>query len=147
MIPFTTVGTSYVMSRQKNNDIGQSIDRIYHSESWQDMQMKIDIEAIDIDLDAFIMLCSTLCYHYGYWPHTRPRFYAFMKLLALKRPNALSSIKMNKSTYDAVEQEINGLKNEQKEHPWHTPGYRSELRAWCSIAKLLKKIQDVNVAK
>lgn len=89
-----------------------------------------------------MMLCSTLCYHYGFWRHTKPRFYAFKKFLKLKRENPLSRVKMQKKTLEAVKKEVERYEIMVFLDPVHrTPGRMMELRAWKSIQRILEKCQ------
>lgn len=122
--------------------LGESIDAIYHSTTWQDMWLKIDLFGIDFDLDAFMLLCDTLCYYYGFWNHTRPRFAAFKHLLRLKRDNPVAKIKLKKKTLDAVTTEVESLERHLLLNPhMATPGKKCELRAWKSIQHILEKCQ------
>lgn len=132
----------YCVPDSKKKAAWPVIDSIYHSTTWQDMWMKIDLNGIKIDLDAFMMLCNTLCYHYGFWPHTKPRFLAFKKFLSLKRANPLSSIKIEKSTLRAVKREAEQLDIEMYLNPGlRVPGMYAELRAWKSIQHILEGFQ------
>lgn len=133
----------YCIPVSKQKAVWPVIDRIYHSTTWQSMWLKIDLNDIKIDLDVFMMLCNTLCYHYGFWRHTKPRFLAFKKFLSLKRANPLSSIKMKKSTLLAVKEEVEQLDVEMYLNPIRrVPGRRAELRAWKSIQHILEKFQS-----
>ena len=133
----------YCIPVSKQKAVWPVIDRIYHSTTWQSMWLKIDLNDIKIDLDVFMMLCNTLCYHYGFWQHTKPRFLAFKKFLSLKRANPLSSIKMKKSTLLAVKEEVEQLDVEMYLNPIRrVPGRRAELRAWKSIQHILEKFQS-----
>lgn len=133
----------YCVPVSKQKAVWPVIDSIYHSTTWQDMWLKIDLNGIKIDLDVFMMLCNTLCYHYGFWQHTKPRFLAFKKFLSLKRANPLSSIKMKKSTLLAVKEEVEQLDAEMYLNPIRrVPGRRAEFRAWKSIQCILEKFQS-----
>ena len=133
----------YCVPVSKQKTVWPVIVSIYHSTTWQDMWLKIDLNGIKIDLDVFMMLCNILCYHYGFWQHTKPRFLAFKKFLSLKRVNPLSSIKMKKSTLLAVKEEVEQLDVEMYLNPIRqVPGRRAELRAWKSIQHILEKFQS-----
>ena len=136
----------YHVSDLKRKAIWPIIDDIYHSTTWQDMWMKIDLNGFKVDLDAFMLLCNTFCYHYGFWVHTKPRFFAFKKFLKLKRENPLTKVKLQKKTLEAV----------RREAEWHdigmflnpvarTKGRRDVLRAWKSIQHILEKCQTEKV--
>lgn len=132
----------YCVPDSKKKAAWPVIDSIYHSESWQDMWMKIDLNGIKIDLDVFMMLCDTLCYHYGFWQHTKPRFLAFKKFLSLKRANPLSNIKMENSTLLAVKREVEQIDVDMYLNPvLRVPGRYAELRAWKSIQRILERFQ------
>ena len=133
----------YCVPVSKQKAVWPVIDSIYHSTTWQDMWLKIDLNSIKIDLDVFMMLCNTLCYHYGFWRHTKQRFLAFKKFLSLKKANPLSSIKMKKSTLFAVKKEVEQLDIEMYLNPIRrVPGRYAELRAWKSIQHILEKCQS-----
>ena len=120
----------YCVQESKIRVIWPIIDDIYHSTTWQDMWLKIDLNGFKVDLDAFMLLCNTLCYHYGFWRHTKPRFLAFKKFLSLKRANPLSSIKMKKSTLLAVKEEVEQLDVEMYLNPIRrVPGRRQSREA------------------
>lgn len=132
----------YCIPDSKRKAIWPIIDDIYHSVTWQDMCIKIDLYGIKMDLDAFMMLCNTLCYHHGFWKHTKPRFYAFKKFLNLKRENPLTKVKMQKKTLEAVKAEIESHEIAMFVDPVRqTPGRRAELRAWKSIQRILEQFQ------
>lgn len=134
--------TCYCIPVSKQKAVWPVIDSIYHSTTWQDMWLKIDLNGIEIDLDVFMMLCDTLCYHYGFWAHTKPRFMAFKKFLSLKRANPLSSIKMEKSTLLAVKREVEQIDVDMYLNPvLRVPGRYAELRAWKSIQRILERFQ------
>lgn len=135
----------YNVSDLKRKSIWPVIDDIYHSVTWQDMWVKIDLYGIKIDRDAFMMLCNTLCYHCGVWDHTKPRFFAFKKFLRLKKKNPLTKVKMQKKTLEAVGREVEWHETEMFLEPSRrTPGRRAELRAWKSIHHILEKCQVEN---
>ena len=102
----------YHISDLKRKAIWPIIDDIYHSDTWQDMWVKIDLYGIKMDRDAFMILCNTFCYHHGYWKRTKTRFYAFKKFLNLKRENPLTKVKLQKKTLEAArrEAEWHGIK-------------------------------------
>lgn len=136
------IGSCYYIAADKHHELWPLVDQVYHSESWQDMWMKIDLNGIKIDLDVFMMLCDTLCYHYGFWQHTKPRFLAFKKFLNLKRANPLSSIKMEKSTLLAVKREVEQIDADMYLNPvLRMPGKYAELRAWKSVQHILERFQ------
>lgn len=133
----------YKVDSAKSQKIWSTIDNIYHSETWQDMWIKIDLSGLDVDLDAFMMLCSTLCYHYGFWVHTKPRFLAFKKFLKLKRFNPLTEVKLQEKTLEAVKREIVAIDTAIYLDPTQrTPGRRAEFGAWRSIQLILEHCQD-----
>ena len=133
----------YCVQESKRRDIWPVVDDIYHSTTWQDMWMKIDLNGLKMDCDAFMMLCNTLCYHYGYWVHTKPRFLAFKKFLKLKRENPLSKVKMQKKTLEAVKAEVEWHETVMFLNPiWRTRGRIDEMRAWKSIYLILEQCQD-----
>ena len=135
--------TCYCIPVSKQKAVWPVVDSIYHSTTWQDMWLKIDLNGIEIDLDVFMMLCDTLCYHYGFWAHTKPRFMAFKKFLKLKRPNPLTKVKLQKKTLDAVRKKISELDIEMFINPVaRVPGRMAELRAWQSIHLILEQCQD-----
>lgn len=132
----------YEIPFERRQHLAESVDAVYHSSSWQDMWMKIDLLGLVFDLDAFMMLCDTLCYHYGFWDHTKPRFLAFKKLLKLKRDNPLSKIKHQKKTLEAVKLEFESHETAMWLNPINrTPGRRAETRAWKSILNVLERCQ------
>lgn len=132
----------YCVQESKRRDIWPIVDDIYHSTTWQDMWMKIDLNGFKVDLDAFMLLCNTLCYHYGFWVHTKPRFFAFKKFLKLKRENPLTRVKLQKKTLEAVKREAEWHETEMFLDPvQRTPGRRAEMRAWKSIQHILEKCQ------
>ena len=136
--------TFYCVPDSKQKAAWPVIDSIYHSTTWQDMWLKIDLNGIKIDLDAFMMLCDIFCYHYGFWRHTKPQFLAFKKFLSLKRDNPLSSIKMEKSTLIAVKKEVEQLDIELYLNPvLQMPGRYAELRAWKSIQNINRKCVSI----
>ena len=138
----------YYVRDSKRRDIWPIVDDIYHSTTWQDMWVKIDLYGIKIDLDAFMMLCNTLCYHCGVWNHTKPRFSAFKKFLKLKKKNPLSKVKMQKKTLEAVRREVEWHETEMFLEPSRrTPGRRAELRSWKSIQHILEKCQTEKVVE
>lgn len=133
---------NYRVPEIKRKAIWPIIDDIYYSNTWQEMWLKIDLNCFKVDRDAFMMLCSTLCYHYGFWRHTKPRFYAFKKFLKLKRENPLSRVKMRKKTLEAVKKEVERYEIMVFLDPvYRTPGRMMELRAWKSIQHILEKCQ------
>lgn len=133
----------YCVQESKRQIIWPIIDDIYHSTSWQDMWMKIDLNGFKVDLDAFMLLCDILCYHYGFWAHTKSRFFAFKKFLTLKKENPLTKVKLQKKTLEAVRREADGHEIEMSLYPTlQTPGKRGELRAWKSIQHILEKCQS-----
>ena len=106
------------------------------------MWMKIDLNGLKVDLDAFMLLCDTFCYHYGFWVHTKPRFFAFKKFLKLKRENPLTKAKLQKKTLEAVRREAEWHETEMFLDPYRlTLGRRGEMRAWKSIQHILEKCQ------
>ncbi len=132
----------YKIPFEQRQHLAESVDAVYHSSSWQDMWMKIDLLGLVFDLDAFMMLCDTLCYHCGFWGHTKPRFLAFKKLLKLKRDNPLSKIKQQKKTLEAVKLEFESHETALRLNPINrTPGRRAETRAWKSILNILERCQ------
>ncbi len=132
----------YCVQDSKRRDIGLIVDDIYHSTTWQDMWMKIDLNGFKVDRDAFMLLCNTFCYHYGFWVHTKPRFFAFKKFLKLKRKNPLTKVKLQKKTLEAVRREAEWYEIEMFLDPvQRTPGRRDEMRAWKSIQHILEKCQ------
>lgn len=140
--------SQYAVSNEKVCTLNSIINTVYHSESWQDMWMKIDLNQLVVDTDVFMMLCNTLCYHYGFWPHTRPRYYAFKKFLNLRKDNPLSKVKMLKKTYNAVFNEVEAMNIALKtDLGKRIPGYYSERRAWKSILHILHKFQFGNIKK
>ena len=133
----------YCVQGSKRRVIWPIIDDIYHSITWQDMWMKIDLNGFKVDRDAFMLLCNTLCYHYGFWVHTKPRFFAFKKFLKLKKKNPLTRVKMQKKTLEVVKKEVERLEVLIYLDPINrTPGRRAELRAWKSILHILEKFQS-----
>lgn len=137
------IGHHYEMLADKYHELWPMVDQVYHSESWQDMWLKIDLLGLAVDTDVFMMLCETLCYHYGFWAHTKPRFMAFKKFLKLKRPNPLTKVKLQKKTLDAVRKKISELDIEMFINPVaRVPGRMAELRAWQSIHLILEQCQD-----
>ena len=132
----------YQVSESKRKAIWPNIDCIYYSATWQDMWMKIELSGFKVDLDAFMILCSVLCYNYGFWPHTKLRFHAFKKLLKLKRENPLTLVKMQKKTLEAVKNEVKHYENVLLNPIYRTPGRLAELRAWKSIQHILEKLQS-----
>jgi len=139
----------YEIPKKKSQKIWQAIDAVYHSTTWQDMWMKIDLNGLKMDCDAFMMLCNTLCYHYGFWVHTKPRFLAFKKFLKLKRENPLSKVKMQKKTLNAVKAEVEWHETEMFLDPVRrTQGRIDEVRAWKSIQHILEKCQsEISIKK
>lgn len=138
----------YRVQDSKRRDIWPIVDDIYHSTTWQDMWMKIDLNGFKVDRDAFMLLCNTLCYHYGFWDHTKPRFFAFKKFLKLKRENPLTKVKLQKKTLEAVREEVEWLDIEMFLDPvWQTQGRRDEMRAWKSIQHILEKCQAEKAMK
>lgn len=132
----------YHIPELKRKAIWPIIDDIYHSDTWQDMWVKIDLYGFKIDRDAFMMLCNTLCYHYGFWKHTKPRFYAFKKFLNLKRENPLTKVKMQKKTLEVIKAEIEFHETAMFIDPVkRTLGRQCELRAWKSIRRILEQFQ------
>lgn len=132
----------YCVPESKRAKIFPTIDSIYHCISWQDMWMKIDLNGFKVDRDAFMLLCNTLCYHYGFWPHTKARFLAFKKFLKLKKPNPLSRVKLQKNTLEAVKAKAEWLETEIFIDPTKkTPGRLAEMRAWKSIQHILERCQ------
>jgi len=133
----------YHVSEPKRKTIWPNIDCIYRSVTWQDMWMKIELNGFKVDLDAFMLLCSIFCYHYGFWSHTKPRFYAFKKFLKLKRANPLTQVKMQKKTLEAVKNEVKHYETMLFLNPINrTPGRLAEVRAWKSILKILEQCQS-----
>ena len=132
----------YCVQDSKRRDIWPIVDDIYHSTTWQDMWMKIDLNGFKVDLDAFMLLCNTLCYHHGFWAHTKPRFFAFKKFLKLKRKNPLTKVKLQKKTLEAVGREAEWHETEMFLDPVRrTTGRIAEMRAWKSIQHILEKCQ------
>ncbi len=132
----------YYVPDKKRKALWPTIDYIYHSITWQNMWMKIDLNGFKVDRDAFMLLCNTFCYHYGFWVHTKPRFFAFKKFLKLKKKNPLTKVKMQKKTLEVVKKEVERLEVSIYLDPINrTPGRRAELRAWKSIQHILEKCQ------
>lgn len=132
----------YYIPELKRKAIWPIIDGIYHSDTWQDMRMKIDLNGFKVDRDAFMLLCNTFCYHYGFWVHTKSRFFAFKQFLKLKRENPLTKVKLQKKTLEAVRREVEWHETEMFLDPvQRTFGRRDEMRAWKSIQRILEKCQ------
>lgn len=132
----------YCVQGSKQRAIWPVVDDIYHSTTWQDMWMKIDLNGFKVDRDAFMLLCNTFCYHYGFWVHTKSRFFAFKQFLKLKRENPLTKVKLQKKTLEAVRREVEWHETEMFLDPvQRTFGRRDEMRAWKSIQRILEKCQ------
>lgn len=115
-----------------------ALDDIYHSTSWQEMQVKIALHGVVLGIEEHAWLCNTLTYHYGFWPHTRPRFKAYCQLIA-KDQECLNVVGTSK--YVAfVKKEIEYLDAECKIEPMYdVPGHRDEMKAWQKLYNIVCK--------
>ena len=112
-----------------------ALDDIYHSSSWQEMQVKIALYGMILNTIDHAWLCNTLAYHYGFWPHTRPRFKAYCQLVA-KDIDCMTIVGSSRFV-SFVKKEFEWLDAERKIDPTcDIPGRRDEIVAW-------KKLHDV----
>ena len=130
-----------------------ALDDIYHSTSWQEMQLKIALHGIALSIIDHAWLCNTLAYHYGFWPHTRPRLKAYCQLVA-KDAECMSIVGSSRFV-NFVKKEFEWLDAERKIDPvCDVPGRRDEIAAWKKLyavvvrcKKRLKSIQKTRKKK
>lgn len=133
-------------------DSYSKLDDVYHSETPDEMCLKMDLLQVPSNWQEFSWLCDTLCYHYGFWPHTRPRFYSFKKILARKITKANPLIKLFEVEGDAIVSDVAGklasLEFEYEHYRIHRiPGRRSEIHAWRQILRLVEKLYALVILK
>lgn len=106
-----------------------ALDDIYHSTSWQEMQVKIALYGIALSTIDHAWLCNTLAYHYGFWPHTRPRLKAYCQLV-VKDPECMTVVGASKFVSFA-KKEAAYLEAQLRIDPvYDVPGRRDEIAAW-----------------
>lgn len=121
----------------------QKLDDVYHSETPEEMCLKIALHGVPSGIDHFFWLCETFCYHYGFWPHTRPRFQAFKKVLSRKskKHNPFFDFFKERST-DIICFVATSLEHAEKEFGTnlrHLPGQRNEIRAWKQLLRIVER--------
>lgn len=130
-----------------------ALDDIYHSNSWQEMQVKIALYGMVLNTIDHAWLCNTLAYHYGFWPHTRPRFKAYCQLV-VKDLECLAVVGASKFV-NFTKKEAEYLEAQLKIDPTYAvPGRRDEIAAWQKLhnvavrcKKRLKAIQKTRKKK
>ena len=112
----------------------KDIDAIYHSNSMDEMKVKADLYAIDLnDVNVLLALCDTTAYHHAFWPHTAKRFTAFKNLLRYEKSieEASRSFKFSFEVKRAIE----AYESEQ----FMTPGRRQEIKNLKQILEIVSK--------
>ena len=115
----------------------KDIDAIYHSNSMDEMKVKADLYAIDLnDVDVLLALCDTTTYHHAFWPHTKKRFTAFKNLLRYEKSieEASRSIKFSFE----VKRALDAYLHEQKDL-YLTPGRRQEIKNLKQVLEIVAK--------
>ena len=121
------------------------LDDIYHTETWQAMQVKLATYGMTLQIEDHVWLCNTLAYHYGFWPHTRLRFKAYCQLVQ-KDPECLAIVEQRKFV-NFVKREAEYLDKQMKIDPlYDVPGRRDELKAWLKLLDVMKRCQKRNDA-
>ena len=63
------------------HDRAQFLSNVYHSTSYEEMQLKIAQYGEKLTLEDVKWLADCLTYHAAFWPHTLPRYNAFVNLI------------------------------------------------------------------
>jgi len=128
-------------------EITQEIDWIYHSETPEDMRLKIALSGHTFTFQTYLALCDTLCYHYGFWPHTRARFESFKRLMKGKTEMSNPFIDLFRRdaarVVDTMSLVVDDLVHDYEHFPlYKVPGRRDEIRAWKMLFKLARSLEE-----
>lgn len=121
-----------------DDNVYAALDDIYHSESWQEMKLKSGANGLILGPAENAWLCNEVAYHYGFWPHTSPRFKAYCQLVAKDDETAnvvctnefMDMLRMQAAYHDAI----------MKIDPvYDIQGNRDELKAWKKLYNVVYK--------
>ena len=116
----------------------KDIDSIYHSESVDEMKVKADLYAIDLnDVNVLLALCDTTAYHHAFWPHTAKRFVAFKNLLRHEKTIEEASRSM-KFSFE-INRAIDSYIQEEKDFGHLTPGRKQEIKNLKQVLEIVSK--------
>lgn len=127
------------MTMAKHDDnIYNSLNDIYHSNSMHEMQVKADLYDIDLyEKDVLIFLIDTTTYHHAFWPHTAKRFTAFKALL-----KTMKDLPRNR-WFDEIVKNVKDKLAEYEANKWRRsiPGGKQEIKNLKQVICILKKLK------
>ena len=129
---------NYSSDSSQDVNVYAALDDIYHSESWQEMKLKAGANGIDLGPAEHAWLCNAIAYHYGFWPHTKPRFKAYCQLVA-KDDETAKVVCMN-NFMDMLRMQAAYLEATLKiDSLYDVPGLRDEIKAWKKLYNIVHK--------
>ena len=120
------------------NCTGVDLNKVYHSESMQEMEVNADLLGVDLcNPYVLLFLAKETTYYHAFWPHTKKRFTAFKNIL---RRNRLVRKSLEDMKFYAL---ISGKLDEMmkyKDHPlYSTPGIKQELKNVKQVVEIVEK--------
>ena len=115
-----------------------ALDKIYHSNTMNEMRVNADLERVDLnDIDVLMFLIDQVTYHHAFWSHTKKRFTALKTLL--RNDSSIESSSRSKELYDRVMKRYNELKDDISNLAvMRTPGRRQQLKNYECVLKILE---------
>jgi len=115
-----------------------ALDKIYHSNTMNEMRVNADLEGVDLnDVDVLMFLIDQTTYHHAFWYHTKKRFTALKTLL--RNDSSIESSSRSKELYDRVMKRYNELKDDISNlAAMRTPGQKQRLKNYECVLKILE---------
>ena len=120
------------------NCTGVDLNKVYHSESMQEMEVNADLLGVDLcNPYVLLFLAKETAYYHAFWPHTKKRFTAFKNILRRNRlvRKSLEDMKF----YTLISGKLDEMMK-YKDHPlYSTPGIKQELKNVKQVVEIVEK--------
>lgn len=135
--PFEIFRLNYDSDCSQDDCVYAVLNDIYHSESWQEMQLKSGANGLVIGPAEHAWLCNAVAYHYA-WPYARPRFKAYCQLIAKDAETA--KVVCKNEFMDMLRMQAAYLEALPKIDPiYDIPGHIDEIKAWKKLYNIVYK--------